>query len=465
VLSRVLVANRGEIAARVIRACSDEGAESVLAASEADRDSLPARMADHVVIIGPARPAASYLSLPSVIGAALLTECDALHPGYGFLSERPELAEACSAHGICFVGPPADVIRRGGDKIAARQLASSLGIPLGAGSGWLPDVTAAARAARRAGYPVLIKAAAAGGGRGMVLVRSEGELPRAFDLASGEALAAFGDGRLYLERHVERARHVEVQVLADTRGRVIHLSDRDCSCQRRHQKLVEEAPAAAVPAELRGQMQDAAVTLMRALGYVGAGTVEFLVDEDRGGFSFLEVNTRVQVEHPVTEMITGVDIVREQLRIAAGERLSVQQRDVRCAGHAIEVRVNAEAPDRGFAPTPGRIEVWEPPRGAGIRVDTHCYPGYRVPPHYDSLLAKLICHGTDRAEALSLAAAALEDFRIEGIDTTLPLHRSLIRHADVRGNRVSTRWLEETFLPEWSRKRTVACAAGGSPAP
>jgi acetyl-CoA carboxylase, biotin carboxylase subunit len=464
VLSRVLVANRGEIAVRVIRACSAEQAASVLAASEADRDSLPAKLADHVVVIGPASATASYLSLPAVVGAALLTECDSLHPGYGFLSERPELAEACSAHGIRFVGPPANVIRRGGDKIAARDLARRLGIPVSAGSGLVADAAAAAAAACRAGYPVLLKAAGGGGGRGMLRVRSEAEVPRAFELASTESLAAFGDGRLYLECYLEHARHVEVQVLADTHGSVIHLGDRDCSCQRRHQKLVEEAPAASITAALRGQMQEAAVTLMRALGYVGAGTVEFLVDEARGGFTFLEVNARVQVEHPVTEMVTGIDIVREQLRIAAGEPLSVAQRDIRLSGHAIEFRINAEAPHLGFTPSPGRIEVWDPPAGAGIRIDTHCYPGYRVPPHYDSLLAKLICHGSTRDEALGRAADALDAFRIEGVATTLPLHRSVVRHADVRGNRVSTRWLEESFLPEWSRERTVAGAAGGSPA-
>jgi acetyl-CoA carboxylase, biotin carboxylase subunit len=461
VLSRVLIANRGEIAVRVIRACMQERATTVLTVSEADRDSLPARMADHIVVIGPASPASSYLSLPSVIGAALLTECDGLHPGYGFLSERPELAEACSAHGIRFIGPPASAIRRGGDKIAARDLASSLGIPTCAGSGCLPDPAAAAVAARRAGYPVLIKAAAGGGGRGMLSVRSEAELRQAFDLASSEALAAFGDGRLYLERYVERARHVEVQVLADTRGNVIHLGDRDCSCQRRHQKLVEEAPAASVAAALRRQMQEAAITLMRALGYVGAGTVEFLVDETQGGFSFLEVNTRVQVEHPVTEMVTGVDIVREQLRIAAGEPLSVTQPEVRQSGHAIEFRINAEAPHLGFAPTPGLIQAWAAPSGPGVRVDTHCFPGYRVPAHYDSLLAKLVCHGRSRKEALGRAARALEAFRVEGVDTTLPLHRSMARHPDMRDDRLSTRWLEETFLPEWTRAH--GAAAGATP--
>jgi acetyl-CoA carboxylase biotin carboxylase subunit len=451
VLKRVLVANRGEIALRVIRACFDEGVRSVLTVSEADRDSLPARAADEVVVVGPAAAARSYLNVGSVIGAALLTGCDGLHPGYGFLSERPELAEACERHGVRFIGPPADTIRRGGDKIAARELARSLGIPVGAGSGSVADAQAAAAVAAEVGYPVLLKAAAGGGGRGMLRVDAPGELADAVGRASAEALAAFGDGRLYVEHYVADARHVEVQVLADMQGNVVHLGDRDCSYQRRYQKLVEEAPATAVPAGLRARIADAAVTLMRALDYVGAGTVEFLVDSRAGTFSFLEVNTRVQVEHPVTEMVTGVDIVREQLRIAAGEALSVKQEDVRFDGHAIEFRVNAEAPLDGFAPSPGLITTWVPPTGSSVRTDTHCYPGYRVPAHYDSLLAKLICHAPARDEALALAGRALDAFHVEGVDTTLPLHRALVRHPDVLAHRANTRWVEQVFLPGWAR--------------
>ena len=450
-LSRVLVANRGEIAMRIIRACFDEGVTSVLAVSEADCDSLPARAADEVIVIGPASATASYLNVGAVVSAALLMGCDGLHPGYGFLSERPELVEACQRHGVKFIGPSADTIRRGGDKIAARELARSLGIPVGAGSGRISHAVEAVAVAAEVGYPVLLKAAAGGGGRGMFLVQTPKELPDAVVRASAEAQAAFGDGRLYVEHYIADARHVEVQVLADFYGTVVHLGDRDCSFQRRYQKLVEESPAVAVPLELRQQIADAAVTLMSALNYAGAGTVEFLVDVALNTFCFLEVNTRVQVEHAVTEMITGIDIVREQLRVAAGMPLSFTQQDVRFVGHAIEFRINAEAPLVGFVPSPGILDAWVPPTGAGIRTDTHCFAGYAVPTYYDSLLAKLICHGTDRSAALTLAARALDAFVIEGVETTLALHRALVRHPDVRENRITTRWVEESFLPGWVR--------------
>ncbi|MDT7708360.1 MAG: acetyl-CoA carboxylase, biotin carboxylase subunit [Pseudonocardiales bacterium] len=455
-LGKVLVANRGEIALRVIRACFDEGIPSVLAVSDADVDSLPARTADQVVGIGPSSATASYLNVGAVVSAALLTGCDAIHPGYGFLSERPELVEQCERHGITFVGPTADAIRRGGDKIAARELARSLGIPVGAGSGSVTTVAEAAGVAAEVGYPVLLKAAAGGGGRGMRRVERAEDLAGAVAGASSEAQAAFGDGRLYVEHYVEKARHVEVQVLADRFGTTVHLGDRDCSFQRRYQKLVEEAPASAVPAELRRRIGESAVALMRALGYVGAGTVEFLVDVEQDTYSFLEVNTRVQVEHPVTEMVTGVDIVREQLRIAAGEPLSVGQDDVRITGHAFEFRINAESPRNGFTPSPGTLVRWGPPTGAGVRVDSHCFPGYRIPPHYDSLLAKLICRGETRDDALALAARALDAFDVEGVDTTLDLHRALVLHPDVWAHRVTTRWVEDVFLGTWSRQNPPA---------
>jgi acetyl-CoA carboxylase biotin carboxylase subunit len=448
VLTKVLVANRGEIAVRIVRACFDEGIRSVVAYSEADRDSLAVRLADEAVCIGPAAAAKSYLSVPAVISAALLTGCNGLHPGYGFLSERPQLAEACTAHGITFVGPPAEAIRRGGDKIEARELAAKLGIKVNGGSGAVDD-PAAAVAAAEGEYPVLLKAAAGGGGRGMALAYSREELLEAFGRASTEAEAAFGDGRVFIERYIGNARHVEVQILADSWGNVLHLGDRDCSYQRRYQKLIEEAPAVAVRPELRAELAEAAVALARGLDYVGAGTVEFLVDQDRGDYAFLEINTRIQVEHPVTEAVTGVDLVRAQLQIASGAPLTLRQEDIRISGHAIECRINAEAPDRGFLPSPGQVSVWRAPQGEGVRVDSHVYEGYRIPPNYDSLLGKLIVHGADRAGAVALLDRALAKFEVAGVDTTLPLHRAIATHPDFRENRVNIRWLESEFLPGW----------------
>ncbi|MDP3983699.1 MAG: acetyl-CoA carboxylase biotin carboxylase subunit [Acidimicrobiia bacterium] len=463
-LRKVLVANRGEIAVRVIRACREEGIRAVAVASDADMDSLAVREADEVVGIGPATATSSYLNVGAIVGAALLAGCDAVHPGYGFLSEQPELVEACDRFGLTFVGPSADTIRAAGDKLEARQLARDLGVPLAAGTEAVSDPERVAELVAELGLPVLIKAAAGGGGRGMRLVRGISELAGAVERARAEALAAFGDDRLYVERYVEQARHVEVQILGDTHGTIVHLGDRDCSYQRRYQKVAEEAPASAIPDNLRASLWEAARTLMGALGYVGAGTVEFLVDVQRGTFAFLEINTRVQVEHPVTEMITGLDIVREQLRIAAGEPLSFGQDDVVLNGHALEFRVNAESPERGFLPTPGLIEAWDAPSGPGIRVDTHCFAGYTVPAHYDSLLAKLVVWAQDRPSALARAEAALADFRVTGVETTLGLHRALIQHPDVRENSVSTRWLEETFLPSWSQDEGEGRPNGLAPA-
>jgi acetyl-CoA carboxylase biotin carboxylase subunit len=446
-LHRVLVANRGEIAVRVIRACADEGIESVVAVSEADRDSRAALVADRAVCIGPASAASSYLDIPRVVAAALGTACDAIHPGYGFLSERPELPEACADNGLVFVGPSADTIRRGGDKAAARQLAASLGIPVGAGSDTIADAGTAHEVADRVGYPVVLKAAAGGGGRGMVLVESADEIESAFEGASREAQAAFGDGRMYLERFITRARHVEVQVLADTHGTVVHLGERDCSAQRRYQKLVEEAPATAVPLDVRQALREAAVELARALDYVGAGTVEFVVDAETGDYAFLEVNTRVQVEHPVTEMVTGIDIVRAQLQIAGGRPLPFSQDDVRLDGHAVEVRVNAEDPYRGFAPGPGTVRRWVEPVGGGLRIDTHCFGGYRIPPHYDSLLAKVIAHGGDREEALRRLDRGLRKLVVEGVPTTVPMLLAVIEAPEFRAGTHHTRWVEQELMP------------------
>jgi len=450
-LRRVLVANRGEIAVRVVRACREEGIEAVVAVSDADRDSLAARTATDVVHIGPASPSASYLRVEQIVSGALLAGCDAVHPGYGFLSERPELAEACGSNGLIFVGPTCDTIRRGGDKVEARRIARAAGVPTGAGSDAVSDAEAATAIARDVGFPILLKAAAGGGGRGMVRIDHAGELPERFAIASREAAAAFGDARLYIERYISNARHVEVQLLGDRYGNIVHLGDRDCSTQRRFQKLIEEAPATVVSPELHERLADSAVAIGRQLGYVGAGTVEFLVDLDRGQLSFLEVNTRVQVEHPVTEVVTGVDIVREQLKIAAGQPLTISQHDVSIAGHAIECRINAESVGEGFLPSPGRITGWEPPTGERVRVDTHGYLGYEIPPYYDSLLAKLIVGGRDRAGAIEAMSAALSAFRIDGVQTTLHLHRAVLSNPDFRRDVINTRWLEATFLPQFSR--------------
>jgi acetyl-CoA carboxylase, biotin carboxylase subunit len=461
-LTRVLVANRGEIAVRVIRACFDEGLTSVAVYSEADAGSLAPRLADEAVCIGPAEAARSYLSVDAVLSAALVMGCDALHPGYGFLSERPELADACAAAGIAFVGPSAATIRAGGDKVAARELARAAGVPVAAGSTAVADGAEAVRVAEQVGYPVLLKAAAGGGGRGMVLVSSPDEFAGTFERARLEAQQAFGDGRLYVERYIANARHVEVQILADSHGNVVHLFDRDCSVQRRYQKLIEEAPASAVPGAVRARLAEAALALGRALDYVGAATVEFLYDADREVFSFLEVNTRVQVEHPVTEMVTGIDIVREQLRIADGRPLSVRQDEIEVRGHAIECRINAEAAARGFMPSPGRIDSWVAPAGSSVRVDSHCFPGYVVPANYDSLLAKLICSGPDRDTAVDTMRRALDRFTVTGIDSTVDFHKAVLWHPDFGWNRLNTRWVEREFLPAWTDRAAPAATNGAA---
>ncbi|HTH07866.1 MAG TPA: biotin carboxylase N-terminal domain-containing protein, partial [Ilumatobacteraceae bacterium] len=423
-----------------MRACRDEGLDAIVAVSDADQDSLAARLATDVVHIGPPSPAQSYLRVEQIVAGALLASCDAVHPGYGFLSERAELAESCAANGLVFVGPSAETIRRGGDKVEARRIARAAGVPTGAGSDAVRDADAAMAIAGEVGYPVLLKAAAGGGGRGMVRVDGPAELAARFRTASAEADAAFGDGRIYVERYIENARHVEVQLIGDQHGAIVHLGDRDCSTQRRFQKLVEEAPATALSSELRDHLADAAVAVGRELDYYGAGTVEFLVDLDRHEFSFLEVNTRVQVEHPVTEVITGIDIVREQLRIAGGEPLAFGQDDVSIRGHAIECRINAESVADGFVPSPGTITRWDPPGGDHVRVDTHAFTGYEVPPYYDSLVAKLIVSGADRTDAITSTLHALDAFAIEGIDTTRDLHRAVLTHDDFRRDAINTRW-------------------------
>jgi acetyl-CoA carboxylase, biotin carboxylase subunit len=444
---RVLIANRGEIAVRVIRACRALGLETVAVYSEADRGSLPTKLADRALCIGPPRSADSYLRIDTIVTAARGTGCDAVHPGYGFLAENPAFAEQCAANDITFVGPPPEAIRLMGDKIAARQFAAKLGVPVISGTeAAVQSADEACAVAEAVGYPILLKAAAGGGGRGMRIVRTAGDLREAFERAHAEAQAAFGDGRLYVERFVEQARHVEVQVLADDHGGCLSLGERDCSLQRRHQKLVEEAPCPVLTDGLRRELLEAATTLAREAAYRSAGTIEFLVEPARGRYYFLEMNTRIQVEHPVTEMVTGVDLVAEQFRVAAGSPLSFTPDEARVRGHAIECRVNAEAPAEAFRPAPGRITGWTAPEGEGLRVDTHCFEGYVVPPFYDSLLAKVIAVGADREEARTRLLGALGRFAVGGIHTTIPFHQRVLAHRDFIGSDIHTRWIEEAFL-------------------
>ena len=450
---RVLIANRGEIAVRIIRACQSLAIETVAAVSEADRESMAARLANRAVCIGPARSIDSYLKVENLIAAAQGTSCDALHPGYGFLSERASLAQACAENDITFVGPSAENIMQMGDKLEARKIARSAGVPLVPGSDHAKNPDQAAQLAEEIGYPLLLKASAGGGGRGIKLVSNRDEIENTFRTAAAEARAAFGNDMLYMEKYVGNARHIEVQILGDSQGNVIHLGERDCSLQRRHQKIIEEAPAYAVPPEVRAKICNAAAVLARSIGYRSAGTIEFIYDNASAEFYFLEMNTRIQVEHPVTEMITGVDLVAQQLHIARGESLPFKQSDIRFAGHAIECRINAESPQHGFRPCPGHIADWQEPRGPGIRVDTHCFPGYFVPPYYDSLLAKLIVHADTRQGAENRTSQALDHFHVSGIDTLIPFLKTVIDDPEYRAGAVNTRWLEKK-LEEYSARET-----------
>ena len=454
-LRRILVANRGEIALRIVRAARSLGIETVLAASAADRDSMAAREADSVVVIGPSAARDSYLNPRLIVHAATATGCDGLHPGYGFLSERQSLAAMCDEAGVVFVGPTRDSIEAVGDKLSARRLARAAGIAMTPGSEKLGTAAEAVAFAEGIGFPVVTKASAGGGGRGMVVARDPKALADGFQRASIEAKEAFGDGTLYIERYVQHARHVEVQLLGLGDGRVLHFGERDCSLQRRYQKMVEEAPAAALPETTRNRLHKAAVDLLAAIRYRNAGTVEFLYDVERDDFYFMEVNARIQVEHPVSEVITGVDLVRLQLKIAGGEPLRIQQHDIAPRGHAIEARIIAENPDRGFAPSPGRIRVWRPPHGEGMRLDTAMEEGADVPPFYDSMIAKLIVHAHDRSAAVERLRAALESFVVEGISTNIPFLRAIAAHPDFLDNRVDTRWLESVFLPQYGQRKDV----------
>jgi acetyl-CoA carboxylase biotin carboxylase subunit len=438
---KILIANRGEIALRILRTCREMGIRSVVAHSTADAGSLPVRLADESVCIGPEDSAQSYLNIPRLIAAAEVSDAEAVHPGYGFLAENATFAEICRACSIRFIGPSPEVIRLLGDKVRARELARKTDVPLLPGSdGSVRDEAEARAVAEALGYPVLLKASLGGGGRGMRIVWDEDTLAAAVRTCQSEAAAAFGSSEIYLEKYVQGARHVEVQVLADGRGHMVHLGERDCSIQRRHQKLLEESPCPVMTLAARRELTDAALRLCRAAGFESAGTVEFLLDRD-GRFYFLEVNTRIQVEHPVTEMVTGVDLVRAQILIAAGEPLGLRQADVSFRGHAIECRVTAEDPV-SFAPSPGRIVAYVAPGGPGVRVDSHCFTGYTVPPHYDSLVAKVITHGADRNEAVARMRRAVAEFIVEGVKTTLPLHARVLADPRFAAGDYSTTFLE-----------------------
>jgi acetyl-CoA carboxylase biotin carboxylase subunit len=452
---KILIANRGEIALRIICACRELGIKTVAVYSEADENSLHVRFADEDVCIGPARSADSYLSVPAVLSAAEITGADAIHPGYGFLSESPYLAEVCEACHIRFIGPAPNVIRLLGDKARARRAMRKAGIPILPGSdGPVESEEKAQKIAKDLGYPVIIKAVAGGGGRGMRVIRTPGELPKALKTAQREAEAAFGVGDVYIEKYVEKPRHIEFQVLGDHHGAVVHLGERECSIQRRHQKLLEEGPSVAVTEKMRRKLGGAVVDAARAVQYTNAGTFEFLLD-DKGNFYFLEVNTRVQVEHPVTEMITAVDIVKEQIRIAAGERLSFKQGDVTFTGHAIECRINAEDPET-FAPSPGVIHAFSVPGGPGVRVDTFAHSECTIPPYYDSMIAKIIAHGRDRQEAIARMRRTLEMTVIEGIKTSIPLHIKILSDPDFVAGRLHTGFMERYVVEKKSSDGRLA---------
>ncbi len=444
-IEKVLIANRGEIALRIMRACREMGIQSVAVHSTADANAMHVRLADESVCIGPPAARDSYLSTSAILSAASITGADAIHPGYGFLSENADFAAMVEEHGIAFIGPSPAHIRLMGDKITAKQAARDAGIPCVPGSdGEVTDFDDAKRWANKIGYPILIKAAAGGGGRGMKVAKSEAELHDAFDFARNEALTSFGNGAVYMERYLSTPRHIEVQVLADSYGNVVHLGERDCSLQRRHQKVLEESPSPALNERERDEIGETVTKAIKKLGYRSAGTIEFLYEN--GEFFFIEMNTRLQVEHPVTEAVTGLDLVREMIRIAAGEPLDYKQSDIRFNGHSIECRINAEDPFT-FVPSPGRVNEYHAPGGLGVRVDSGLYSGYSVPPHYDSMIAKLIVHGRNRGECLMRLRRALMEFVIDGIKTTIPLHQELIMNDEFINGAYDIHWLE-AYLKE-----------------
>jgi acetyl-CoA carboxylase biotin carboxylase subunit len=442
---RVLIANRGEIALRIIRALKEMGIESVVVYSEADRNSLPVKYADYSICIGPGNPKESYLDISRIMTAAEISDIDAIHPGYGFLAENPDFSRMCRECNIRFIGSNEDGIRLAGDKVMAKQLVKRLRIPILPGSdNAIKDEKAALEVAHKVGYPVILKAAGGGGGRGMRLAHNDASLIHMFHQAQAEAESAFKDKKIYIEKFIEDARHIEIQVLLDNYGNAVYLGERDCTIQRRFQKLIEECPSVVVSPSLRRDMGNAAVSLMKAAKYTNAGTVEFLVDS-KGKFYFMEVNARIQVEHPVTEMTTGVDLIKEQIRISAGHKLSFSQKDIDIKGVAIECRINSEDPDNNFRPSPGLITEFCPPTGPGIRVDTCAYPGYTIPPFYDSLIAKLIVHKKTRIEAIRSMKQALQEFIINGVKTTIPLHLAIMDHAQFISGRVTTTFVERVL--------------------
>ena len=448
-VEKVLIANRGEIALRIVRSCRELGIATVAVFSTVDKKALHVQLADEAVCVGDSLSNKSYLNIPNILAAATSRGVDAIHPGYGFLAENDKFAEMCNDHGIVFIGPSPESIRLMGDKSTAKETMEGVGVPTVPGSkGLLTDVDEAFKLAEEMGYPVIIKATAGGGGRGMRLVESMDNLEKMFKAAQGEAEAAFGNDGLYMEKFITKPRHVEVQILADRSGNVIHLGERDCSVQRRHQKLLEESPSPAINPTLRDEMGNAAIAAAKSIKYEGAGTVEFLVDEDEK-FYFMEMNTRIQVEHPVTEMVTGVDLIAEQIKIASGEALDFDQDQIKLNGHAIECRINAEDPSHNFRPSPGRITGWLPPGGPGVRVDSHVYTGYEIPPFYDSLIGKLIVWGKDRNTAIKRMNRALNECAVTGIPTTINFHLSLLDKSKFKEGKIHTKYVEEELLPNY----------------
>ena len=448
-VEKVLIANRGEIALRIVRSCRELGIATVAVFSTIDKKALHVQLADEAVCVGDSLSNKSYLNIPNILAAATSRGVDAIHPGYGFLAENDKFAEMCNDHGIVFIGPSPKAIRSMGDKSTAKETMDRVGVPTVPGSkGLLSNVDEAYKLAEEIGYPVIIKATAGGGGRGMRLVENKGNLEKMFKAAQGEAEAAFGNDGLYMEKFIKKPRHVEIQILADRAGNVVHLGERDCSVQRRHQKLLEESPSPAINSDLRKKMGNAAIAAAKSIGYEGAGTVEFLVD-DNNNFYFMEMNTRIQVEHPVTEMVTGVDLIAEQIKIASGENLEFNQDDVQLNGHAIECRINAEDPSHNFRPSPGKITGWLPPGGPGVRVDSHVYTGYEIPPFYDSLIGKLIVWGKDRNTAIKRMNRALNECAVTGIPTTINFHLTLLNKKKFREGKIHTKYVEEELLPNY----------------